>query len=516
MKPIIVDMKDMSDSTEVYDSRPNRFLIYTIYLILLAVIAAVIWMCVFKIDIVVKSNGMFKGSDTHYEVGSAVTGKVRGCYITDGQYVNEGDVLYVLEIESLSDTIVRYQDELKEAEDRLEMLSAYEKSLDGDEDDLKVCMDNPYYDEFVNKRKLLYANISLNESNNNAQAELYQGSVDSILETIDKYNEKINKLNAVKQCIISRNNTFDSTESYYYSIVSSYLATYNYTSQQYDNQISELKAKIDAYEEEIKKGESDTEALKKQMETVSASKEASEKEKSQALSNLELQQLATIEQQISGYSDTIISMETSLTSAKLQLESVNSAGNEAKENVAVLTEKGNIAAEILNYKEKVKECEAYLSSYDIQNNNCTVKAGVSGYYYVTQDLKAGAYVQEGTKLGMIYPGEESMYYAEVYVENSDIAMIKEGQEVKFEIVAYPSSEYGYFSGEVENIARDITIDQSTGYAYYKVKVRCDNMSVINENGEEASLKNGMACQAKIVTDEKSVLAYVLEKIDLLD
>lgn len=172
--------------------------------------------------------------------------------------------------------------------------------------------------------------------------------------------------------------------------------------------------------------------VKKQMETVSASKEASEKEKSQALSNLELQQLATIEQQISGYSDTIISVKTSLTSAKLQLESVNSAGNEVKENVAVLTEKGNIAAEILNYKEKAKECEAYLSSYDIQNNNCTVKAGVSGYYYATQDLKTGAYVQEGTKLGMIYPDEGSMYYAEVYVENSDIAMIKEGQEVKFE------------------------------------------------------------------------------------
>lgn len=189
-------------------------------------------------------------------------------------------MLYVLEIESLSDTIIRYQDELKEAENRLEILSAYEKSLDGDENDLKVCMDNPYYDEFVNKRKLLYANISLNESNNDAQAELYQGSVDSILETIDKYNEKINKLNAVKQCIISRNNTFDSTESYYYSIVVSYLATYNYTSLQYDNQISELKAKIAAYEEEINKGEADTEALRKQMETVSASKEASEKEKS--------------------------------------------------------------------------------------------------------------------------------------------------------------------------------------------------------------------------------------------
>ena len=34
MKPIIVDLKDISDSTEVYDSKPNRFVPYTIYIIL--------------------------------------------------------------------------------------------------------------------------------------------------------------------------------------------------------------------------------------------------------------------------------------------------------------------------------------------------------------------------------------------------------------------------------------------------------------------------------------------------
>ena len=39
MKPIIVDMKDMSDSTEVYESKSNRFLVYTIYLILFMLIS---------------------------------------------------------------------------------------------------------------------------------------------------------------------------------------------------------------------------------------------------------------------------------------------------------------------------------------------------------------------------------------------------------------------------------------------------------------------------------------------
>lgn len=47
-------------------------------------------------------------------------------------------------------------------------------------------------------------------------------------------------------------------------------------------------------------------------------------------------------------------------------------------------------------------------------------------------------------------------------------------------------------------------------------MRSDHMTIKNKEGEEASLVNGMACQAKIVIDEENVLTYLLEKIDLLD
>jgi len=552
MKPIIVDMKDMSDSTEVYESKPNRFLVYTIYLILIILIVAVLWMALSKMDIVVKSNGVFKGSTTVYEISSGVTGSVKETHIENGQYVKEGDVLYVFSIDELSDTILRYQNELEDAQARLEILSTYEKSLDGDKTELEVLSDNAYYDEFINRRELLYANVNLSESDTAGQVTLYQGTVDSISGTIAKYNEKIGKLNAVKQCIIARNNTFDASEGIYYSMVSSYLASYSYTSLQYDNQINEYQRQIDEYEEQIKKAETeaskedepatgdetvsgndianeneanatqsagvtvDGEALKKQRDTLITARDSAQKEKTQALMNLELQQITTIEQQISGYNDTILSLETNLTSAKLQLNAVNGVDNEAKETVAILTEKGNIAAEILTYEDKVKECETYIKSYDIQNDNCIVRANVSGYFYISQELKTGSFVQEGTAIGTIYPEAESKYYAEIYVENTDIAKIKEGQEVKFEIAAYPSSEYGYFQGTVENISKDISVDQSTGSAYYLVRVKCENMTLKGKDGEEATLMNGMACQAKIVVDEKNVLTYLLEKIDLMD
>lgn len=552
MKPIIVDMKDISDSTEVYESKPNRFLIYTIYLILIILVVAVLWMRLFKIDVVVKSNGIFKGSNAVYEISSDVTGSVKETNIQDGQYVKEGDILYVLTIDELSDTILRYQNELEAAQARIKILSAYEKSLDGDKTELETLDDNPYYEEFVNRRKLLYANVDLNESDTEGQVTLYQGNVDSISGTIAKYNEKIEKLNVVKQCITARNNTFDASEGIYYSMISSYLASYNYTALQYDNQINEHQRQIDEYEEQMKKAEAEAsiedktvteeetvsdngistetisvvastenttaniEELKKQRDALITAQDSAKKEKTRALRNLELQQITTIEQQIAGYNDTILSLETNLASAKLQLEAINSADNETKESVAILTEKGNVAAEILNYEDKVKECETYLKSYDIQNDNCVIKANVSGYFYIAQDLKTGSFVQEGTTIGTIYPETESKYYAEIYVENTDIAQIRKGQDVKFEIAAYPSSEYGYFKGTVENIAKNISVDQSTGYSYYLVRVKCDNMTLKGKNGEEATLMNGMACQAKIVIDEKNVLTYFGEKIDLLD
>ncbi len=85
-----------------------------------------------------------------------------------------------------------------------------------------------------------------------------------------------------------------------------------------------------------------------------------------------------------------------------------------------------------------------------------------------------------------------------------------------ETFLFSGSIYGYFEGRVENIAKDISVDQSMGYAYYLVRVKCDNMTLKGKDGEEATLMNGMACQAKIVVDEKNVLTYLLEKIDLLD
>lgn len=518
MKPIIVEMNDMSESVEVYGSKPNPFLTYTIYVIFGLLVAACIWMYFFKIDDVVKSDSMFKSTDEIFDVCSAVTGEVEEKIANSGDYVKAGDTLYIVNIESLSDTIISYQKELKDAEDRLVILEAYAQSLSGDEEILERLSDNQYYDEFINRRALLMANIEAEKENSSDKTELYNDNVKLISETIEKYNKKIDKLNEVKSCISSKNNTFDSSESYYYSIVSSYISSYDYNKLQYDNKIKDYQSQIDKLDDQLKATEdsTDAETVKKSKDEISQMIESAKAEQIQALTSLERQQISTIEQSIESLNDTLLTLNSNLESAKSEQRNFSYDGGESSKNIAVLTEKGNISNEKLTYEEKKEKCENYLKNYNIQNENCSIKALASGYYYESQQLKHGSYMQEGATLGRIYPEKESEFYAEVYVENSDIGKIEEGQRVNLDISAYPSSEYGYVKGKVANISKDIMVDENSGKAYYLVKVQCDNMSLKSKNGDVGYLKNGMACQAKILIGEKSVMNYLLEKINILD
>lgn len=130
MKPIIVDMKELSDSVEVYESRPNLFLVFIIYTIWGIMIVAAIWASVFRIDDQVKGSGVFKGADEVYDISSGISGKIIECNVKNGTYVKEGDLLYAVSIDNLSETITSYQKYLSGAEERLEMLDAYEQALD--------------------------------------------------------------------------------------------------------------------------------------------------------------------------------------------------------------------------------------------------------------------------------------------------------------------------------------------------------------------------------------------------
>jgi len=477
MKPVTINMSELSESIELYESRPNRFFIYFIYLILGMFIIAFTWMYFWKIDIVVKSNGMFRGEDKVYEVSSNITGKIQSCNVTEGQLVKEGDVLLTVSGEELDNAIVNYQE---------------------------LLTDNKYYNEFNNRKNLLEADIRLSGENIEEQKNQYQKDAESIRESINDCEYRIRKYEQTKKCIINRNNLFELSDSYFYSIINSFISNYEATELQYNNQVKELQKAVD---------EAD---MKENTESIQEQIKLKEKEKQKVLSNLEIQEISGIEQQIETLNTRRITLKSELSAAEYKLAELNESDTETAKNISIMKEKNNIAAELLTYEGKKEECETTLKSYNYKSGNCNITANQTGYVSFGMEIREGVYIQEGTILCRILPETHSGYYAELYVENGDIAKLQKGQTVKFEIAAYPSSEYGYFTGIIDTIAKDIKVDSNSGVPYYPVRVKCEKTTVMNRHGDKGTIMNGMICQTKIVVGEKSIFHYLMEKLNLLD
>lgn len=504
MKPVTINMSELSESIELYESRPNRFFIYFIYLILGMFIIAFTWMYFWKIDIVVKSNGMFRGEDKVYEVSSNITGKIQSCNVTEGQLVKEGEVLLTVSGEELDNAIVNYQELQKDINQRIQILNAYSKSLEGNSEEFNNLTDNKYYNEFNNRKNLLEADIRLSGENIEEQKNQYQKDAESIRESINDCEERIRKYEQTKKGIINRNNSFELSDSYFYSIINSFISNYEATELQYNNQMKELQKAVD---------EAD---MKENTESIQEQIKLKEKEKEKVLSNLEIQEISGIEQQIETLNTRRITLKSELSAAEYKLAELNKSDTETAKNISIMKEKNNIAAELLTYEGKKEECETALKSYNYKSGNCNITANQTGYVSFGTEVREGGYIQEGTILCRILPETNSGYYAELYVENGDIAKLQKGQTVKFEIAAYPSSEYGYFTGMIDTIAKDIKVDSNSGVSYYPVRVKCEKTTVMNRHGDKGTIMNGMICQAKIIVGEKSVFRYLMEKINLLD
>ena len=103
--------------------------------------------------------------------------------------------LYEVDIETL-EVYRRYKSKLDSVQQRLDILNAYQKSLDGDNSEFDAMSDNQYYSEFKDRKELLNTSIDAGKEKNKT-GEVYDENITVINDSIDKYNEKINKLNDV-------------------------------------------------------------------------------------------------------------------------------------------------------------------------------------------------------------------------------------------------------------------------------------------------------------------------------
>lgn len=502
MKPIILEIEEMSDSAEVYENRPNPVFAGVIYIVGFLLLISILVMSFLKMDVVVTSGGMVKNSEVTATVTNMIPGIVQEYYMEDGAFVEEGQVLFVVDTEEAKVQKESYETELEKVNQQIEIMEAYLQELNGTEGTLALYGNNPYYAQYENRLKSIHNNREAVELESQGQQNQYETNLQSTQNAIESANADKNKMNQMLENIKTRQNTFESDEIYYYSMVEDYLNNYKAMETEYDTKIQELEM---LQSQGLELENQNTTQYQVQIDSL-------QEEKARELENLELQTVIGIEQSLYSTEQNLEELESNQSAIQTEWDTLNNGQATLSQEQILINEKNTVFTELMACENKKTEYENTIKSLEDSISKGEVQAQSTGYLNLTKESRTGDYLAAGTALGSIVPGQESSYIVQIYLNNQDIGKVKEGATVRYEIPAYPSSEYGNITGEILRISEDLKINQDAGTGYYLAEATI----VLPEGIGNVEMKQGMAVEAKVVVEEKSVFEFLMEKIGFMN
>ena len=97
MKYKIEELKDITDSREIMQSKPEGFSKYMMYIIIGILTTVILWSLIATKEISIRASGVVKPREEITKISASLNGKVTTNNITEGMTVKAGDVLLVIE-----------------------------------------------------------------------------------------------------------------------------------------------------------------------------------------------------------------------------------------------------------------------------------------------------------------------------------------------------------------------------------------------------------------------------------
>lgn len=220
-KKNIKNMAELKDSRLLYekDIPPFGYIIVTLVAILL--IAVVIWSVNTPKTYVVKSQGTVESTNKNY-IMSAYTGEINKMNISEGSFVEKGDILFTVKSTELDLQTEQITGQVEVYNENIDQLKKLEKSImDGKNYfDITNESDRQYYNQYeaymsqikqndidVSMYKSYgYTDVQIEaelEKNSAKISEIYYSTLKTINESIVQYENEIDKLNIQNEAIIN-------------------------------------------------------------------------------------------------------------------------------------------------------------------------------------------------------------------------------------------------------------------------------------------------------------------------
>ncbi|WP_145415321.1 HlyD family efflux transporter periplasmic adaptor subunit [Paenibacillus xylanexedens] len=451
----LLNLEELRESREMLEKRSPAFISWFLILLTVVLAIALIWSWKAQIDIVVKASGVIKPNERISKIINKATGSVSKIYVQQGQQVHTGDKLFSIQTGTLKSDRTRLQEDLKESEQRLTGLEQLSVALSSGNEAIK-----PY----TTAETLLRHNNSLQ---NKLELDILKVMAD-LVETDKKIaNQRLllKSLNYGKNYLASGSLEYERYE--------------NHSLKASQNSLAEAQIQED-YKRAIFNGDELTAATaKEKLKTIKLQMETNQSEfRFTTQSELEdaLQQKETLKKQ---KSDLYVQLQGSIEELKQQQKELNSRINTISSSL----------------------------------NNYTATAPTSGVINIINEIGEGQLIQEGLQVLDIVPIKNTIYSVQIAMNQQDVGRIHEGDTVRFHFAAFPREEYGSVLGKVASISSDALINPQNGSSYYMVDANLESIVLKNILGQSKHIKSGMQAEAYIITEQKSALKWLLEKMD---
>ena len=173
----------------------------------------------------------------------------------------------------------------------------------------------------------------------------------------------------------------------------------------------------------------------------------------------------------------------------------------------------DISQEIENLETAIKINKTKKEQIDDALRYTDVIAPIDGIIQEISALNPGDWIQSGQKLFNIVPCGNKNCIVEMSVPASKAGKLVEDSEVKIRFPSLPYYEFGGVKGKILTIDPDIS-STSNGTAVFVIRSDMDKNVLVSKSGINFPLRIGLQVDARIIVSKKTLLKYVLEKLNL--
>lgn len=195
---------------------------------------------------------------------------------------------------------------------------------------------------------------------------------------------------------------------------------------------------------------------------------------------------------------------------QIEAELVKAQSKKSELYYAALQSAENAKKDIKNQLDSI---DAQMSVIGSGKSEYEIKATSTGRLHLLSDYKKGMVVQAASPVAQITP-ENANTIVEAYVSTSDMARMKENDEVQIEVNGLSQTIYGNIKGTVYKIDSNVTSmeGENGNTQVFKVRILPETDYLISKSGDKVNLANGMTVEARIIYDKLTYFDYALEKM----